>query len=95
MSFDQLYFQANPAVTALHPSRLVYAQDANMTVVLYDLSSQDPTLKGLHPSHVLLLPVDAVCHISALHFSSDGRYLFAACIAPVEKQVHLLAWDLA
>lgn len=74
----------------------MYAQDANMTVVLYDLAFKEAkgSTDSPNPTHVLLLPIETVCEITALQFSNDGRFLFAAVITPSEKKVYLLAWDL-
>lgn len=69
-----------------------------MTIILQDLAQTKDTKSALdcaNPSHVLLLPVETACEISALAFSSCGRYLFAAILVPLEKRVHLCAWDVS
>ena len=68
-----------------------------MTIVLQDLAqTKDPqsVIDCANPSHVLLLPVETACEVSALVFSGCGRYLFAAISVPLEKRVHLCAWDV-
>lgn len=69
-----------------------------MTIVLQDLATKadkNSALDSQNPSHNLILPIETACEVSALSFSTCGRYLFAAIIIPSEKRVHLCAWEIS
>lgn len=90
MQFELLFGSALPSVTAMHPGRPQYVQDADMKLQVFDLSESKDSQ---HPQWTLHLPIDQVCKVHALQYSSDGRYLFAIVISL--KQVHILAWDFS